>query len=451
MKTIEQYQEDISALWKKAGEVDARCVNQQRDPTDDELNYKKDLFEEIERLKKIVETAQRQDNIKDMVTNPAKAQTKPAPKNHNPPQGNGKEFKGDRVEFPEDSRHKRPFNSLGEQLACVVAAASPNKHVDPRLYNAASGMSETVSSDGGFLVQQDFTNDLLQDVFQTGILASRCRRIPISGNSNSMKINGVDETSRASSRYGGIVTYWADEADEKTASKPKFRKIELDLKKIVGLCYATDELLQDAATLEAFIRDAFGGEMGFAVDNAIYRGSGAGQPLGVINAGCLVTVNKETGQAANTLVAENIVKMFSRRFVAQSTNYAWYYNQDIEPQLYTMSLAVGTGGIPVYMPPGGLSEAPYGRILGLPAIPIEQASTLGTAGDITLANFRNGYILAEKGGMQSDMSIHVRFIYDESVFRFVLRIDGQPVRASALTPAQGTNTQSHFIVLQTRS
>src|SRR4030042_2014914 len=152
-------------------------------------------------------------------------------------------------------------------------------------------------------------------------------------------------------------------------------------------------------------------------------------------------------------MAENIIKMYSRRFASMTGNYVWYYNQNIEPQLFTMSQAVGTGGIPVYMPPGGLSDAPYGRLMGLPAIAIEQASTLGTQGDIILANLQNGYILAEKGGIQSDMSIHVRFIYDESVFRFVLRVDGQPVRASVLTPYKGgaSYTQSHFIALETRS
>lgn len=117
-----------------------------------------------------------------------------------------------------------------------------------------------------------------------------------------------------------------------------------------------------------------------------------------------------------------------------------------------MSLAVGAGGSSVYMPAGGLSGQPYATLLGLPVIAIEQASALGDAGDIILADFQDGYILAEKGGIQTDMSIHVQFLYDESIFRFVLRVDGQPVRASALTPYKGGsgNTQSHFITLAAR-
>jgi HK97 family phage major capsid protein len=314
-------------------------------------------------------------------------------------------------------------------------------------------MSESVPSDGGFIVQQDFSTELLQDAFATGILSSRCRRQPISGSSNSIKINGVDETSRASSRYGGIVGYWSDEAGEKTKSAPKFRKIELNLKKLVGLCYLTDELLEDAPALDGFVREAFPGEFGFLLDDAIVNGSGVGQPLGILNAGCLVSVAAETGQTAATILAENIDKMFSRRFASQTGNYIWLYNQTIEPQLSQLVYSVGTGGVPVYLPPGGLSNAPYGQIKGRPAMAIEQCAALGTVGDLILANFPNGYVLAEKGGIKADMSIHVRFVNDESVLRFVLRVDGQPVRASALTPYKGgaSATQSHFIALATRA
>ena len=81
--------------------------------------------------------------------------------------------------------------------------------------------------------------------------------------------------------------------------------------------------------------------------------------LGIMNAGCLVSVAKEIGQGADTILAENIIKMYSRRFAAQTANYAWYYNQDIEPQLFTMTIAAGTAGVPVFMPAGGQRSVQY--------------------------------------------------------------------------------------------
>lgn len=437
MKTLTQYREDIKNLMKKAGDIDAKATSENRDLTESELALKNEILDEVENIRKMVLNIERQERLKTALEAPEGAPlSQPATQTRKP-----------------DERSQDRFSTLGQQLVCVKNAGRPGGSVDPRLYNAATGLGESVGSDGGFLVQQDFANELLTQVFSTGILLPKCRRMQISANSNSMKINGVDETSRAASRFGGIIGYWKDEAALKTSSKPKFRQIELNLHKLIGLCYATDELLVDASALESFIRAAFPAEFGFLVDEAIINGTGAGQPLGILNSGSLVTVAKEAGQPAQTILAENIIKMYSRRFASQSGNYAWYYNQSIEPQLLTMSLAVGTGGIPVYMPPGGLNSAPYATLMGLPAMAIEQASVLGTAGDIILGNFADGYILGEKGGIQADMSIHVQFIYDESVFRFVLRLDGQPVRASALTPYKGgaDATQSHFIVLQTRS
>jgi len=447
VKTITQYKEDIKALMKKTADIDAKCVAENREPTEAELTLKNELFDVVMETQEIIRTMERQERVQAALSTPAESQTRTrtAPL----AEGTAQNSNSGRVEVREKDR----FGSLGEQLAAVINAGRPGGRVDPRLLNAATGLNETVPSDGGFLVQTDFATRLAENLFQNGLIASRCERIPIGANSNGIVINGYDETSRAASTFGGIVVYHGEEAAEKTASKPKFRRVELGLKKLIGLCYLTDELMMDAGAMGSRISSAFSSAFDFQVQDDLINGTGAGMALGILNAGCLVTVSKEVGQKADTILAENIVKMYSRRFAASTQNYAWFYNQSIEPQLFTMSLAVGTGGIPLYMPPGGISEAPYGRIMGLPAYAIEQCPALGDKGDIILANFKDGYIMAEKGGLQQDMSIHVRFVYDESVLRFVLRMDGQPWRASALTPYKGgaTATQSHFITLENRA
>lgn len=344
-----------------------------------------------------------------------------------------------------------PFSSLGEQLSCIARASSPGGHADPRLYNA-TGLGETIPSDGGFLVQKDFSNEILQEMWDTARLASRCKRVQLSGNSNSLILNGVDETSRAAgSRSGGVRGYWIGEAEEITASKPKFRRIELSLKKVAGLVYCTDEMLSDSSAMESTLKDAVVSELRFLVDDAIINGTGAGQPLGFLNSGALVTVQPEAGQAPATIIAENVFRMHQRLLPGSEATACWFINKDCLYQLYQMGVQIGVGGSPVFVPDRGISGRPFDTLLGLPIIPIEQAATLGTVGDITLADLSNGYILAEKGGIKADMSIHVKFVYSESVFRFVLRIDGQPVRASAVTPYKGSDTLSHFVCLATRA
>jgi HK97 family phage major capsid protein len=354
---------------------------------------------------------------------------------------------------------KNPWRSFGEQLQAVVRASMPDGRIDPRLTifrdqeeRATSGMNEGVGSEGAFLIHTDYTSELLKNTYGSSVLASRCREFPISANSNGIKIPYIKETSRVDGyRWGGIISYWKGEAAAKEGSFPDTGLCELNLKKLTGLCYATDELIEDSVALEAWVNGAFTEEFSFKVDKAVFSGLGAGQPLGFMKAPCLVTVAKEAGQPADTIVYENILKMWSRCWAKSRFNAIWLINQDVEPQLYSLGITLGVGGAPVYIPPGGLSGSPYSTLFGRPVMPIEQASTLGDLGDICLVDL-NQYLLLRKGGMKSASSIHVRFLNDETVFRFVLRTDGQPWWPAPLTPHSGSaNTLSPFVTLAERA
>ena len=339
------------------------------------------------------------------------------------------------------------FVNFGEQMMAVYKAVCPGGSVDSRLSTrAASGLNETNPTDGGFLVQQDFVKELLKRTYETGILASRVRKIPISANANGLKIKAIDEDSRANgSRWGGIQAYWQDEADAISASKPKFRTMDLSLKKLTGLCYATDELLQDAIALESVLKEAFAEEFGFKIDDAILNGNGAGEPLGVLSSSALVTVAKEASQTEKVKV-ENLIKMWNRLWARSRPNSVWYINQELEPFLYTLTL----GDKPVYIPAGGLSEKPYATLFGRPVLPLEQCNAAGETGDIVLADLSQ-YLLIDKGGINQASSVHVRFLYDEQVFRFIYRLDGQPVWNKPLTPYKGSATVSPFVALAKRN
>jgi HK97 family phage major capsid protein len=163
-----------------------------------------------------------------------------------------------------------------------------------------------------------------------------------------------------------------------------------------------------------------------------------------------VTVNKETGQRAATLLFENIIKMFGRMLPRSRKNACWLINQSVEQQLYQMSLSVGTGGVPVYLPASGAAGQPNATLFGLPVIVCEQCQALGTVGDIILADL-SSYLLADKGGVQSAASIHVAFVTDETAFRWTYRLDGTPLLAAPITPFKGSDTLSSLIALQTRA
>jgi HK97 family phage major capsid protein len=352
-------------------------------------------------------------------------------------------------EGPED----RKFESLGECARAMIRATVKGE-TDPRLvgmnHRAASGLGESVPSDGGFLLEESYVSGIMRRVYDNPVV-SRCRKLTVSGPSNSVTMNAVDETSRvAGSRQGGVLGYWRAEAGTVTATDPKFRQEKIDLNSLAVLAYVTDELLEDVAALNSLLPSLLGEEIEFKLADAIINGTGAGQPLGIANAGALVSVAKESGQTATTIVAANVQKMFTRMYAASRTNAAWLINQDCEPQLWSMSIVAGTAGFPVYLPPGGYSQAPYGSLFGRPVLPMEFAQTLGTTGDIQLLDL-DQYLLVTKGGIKQDWSMHVRFIYHEMAFRAVLRVGGQPLWNSALTPYKGSNTVSPYIWLATRS
>ena len=386
-----------------------------------------------------------------------------APVTHIPLNGEAKNRETLRVIGDEDDRFLASpdgkWKSFGEQLQAVQLAATPgimHQHVDKRLVvsqrieTKQTGMSEGAPAAGGFLVQQDFASELFKTAYEEGEMLSRIRRVPIGATSNGLLMNAIAETNRTTgNRWGGIQGYWLAEAGVKTASYPTLRQMEWNLRKLAVLVYATDELLQDATALGALITDAASSEIRWLVEESIMNGLGGGQPLGIMGHASLVTQAAEAGQAAATIVYENIVNMYSRRWPGSTSKMVWFINQDIEPQLMAMNAAVGAGGQMVWMPPGGLSGAPYGTLMGKPVISSEHTATLGTTGDICLFDLSQ-YLEIDKGGIQSASSIHVNFVYDETVFRFVFRVDGQPLWNNVLTPANSAITQSPFVVLATR-
>ena len=355
--------------------------------------------------------------------------------------------------FAEVKSTEKPFKTMGAQLKAIKNfATNPGGAAED--YNRlmavkATGASEGVASDGGFLLQNEFVNETLDRVYSMGSIMSLVNKRAIGAGANGLTINTINETSRADgSRFGGVRAYWLNEAGTKTKSKPTYRRFVLPLEKVIGLYYATDELLQDETALGGEVGDMFAKEINFVCEDAIVNGTGAGMPLGVLTSGSTVSVSKETGQAAATIVYQNLVKMWARMWAPSRTNAVWLISQDAEPQLDQLSLAAGTGALePRFVTYG---EDGMMKMKGRPVMPVEYTAALGTVGDVILFD-PSGYRWIDRGGVESASSIHVQFTTDESTFRWVYRANGAPFWASALTPKNGGSTLGQCITLATRA
>ena len=355
-----------------------------------------------------------------------------------------------------DAAHDDPkagFKNFGDFALAVRDACQPGKRPDERLLLMAkspAGMNETTNADGGFLVPTEFSKKILERVFAQHNLLSLTDGYTVSSNTIAFPRNA--ETSRANgSRWGGVRAYWREEGDQATASRPTFGRLQLTLHKLFVLVHASDELLGDAQgmALEQYLTRVASEEINFVVSDAILNGSGSGQPLGILNSAALVTAPKVTAQDPATVVAQNLVDMWTRLWAPCRANAVWLINQEVESQLHTLTVGTGSAAVLGYLPPGGLAGKPFATILGRPVLPVEWCSTLGETGDIVLADLRH-YVTISKGLIESALSIHLRFDYDESTFRFIFRVDGKPWWSAPLTPYKGSSTQSCFVALEVR-
>lgn len=354
-----------------------------------------------------------------------------------------------------------PYASIGEQAMDVYrVAVSGDGAARERLVNgaahglqalgiqAASGQSVAIDSEGGFLVQTDFSPAIWQLMHDQGKILSRVTPLPLTPPANAIEWPGVDETSRATgSRWGGITAYHVEEGVAPTASKQTYFRVALKLKKIAALVYATEEMLAHVPLMSQLLTQGMADELQFIIEDDIFEGNGAGKPFGIINAAAKIEIAKETGQAADTIVHDNLKKMWARLHARSRANAVWYINQDAEPTLDDLAKVIGTAGVE----PNYVTYGPDGvlRIKGRPVETIEYAATVGDAGDIVLADLSQYAFITS--AVNQAASMHFKFDTDEQTFRTTVRVDGALRWKSALTPFKGTATQSPVITLAARA
>lgn len=376
--------------------------------------------------------------------------TNPEPNAGTRPAGSGARVLNQRI----DPRHG--FEGLGTFALAVRAHALGNRDGDgvTKLQAAATTYgNEGTGADGGFLIPPEFSQQLWQKVEAEENLLNRCTALTPEG--NSMTIPKDETTPWGSS---GLQCYWDGEANTITQSKGVFETSTLRTNKLTCLAPVSDETLEDARGFESWLRAKVPGIMTHKINTAIVSGTGVGMPLGILNAPSTITVSKATSQPADTVWMTNIESMYARLYAPWRRNAIWLINQDIEPQLGMMafqaagatSLLPGTNPVPAYLPPGGLSNSPYGTLKGRPVVPLEACSAIGDLGDIMLVDFNQYLAIKKASGLRTDTSIHLFFDQSITAFRFIFRVGGQPAWSSAITRQNGSNTLSWATILQAR-
>lgn len=364
---------------------------------------------------------------------------------------------------------RKGFASHVEFLAAVIDAAGiqdPSNVPDERLRPLAQteknnplaflmprGFRATVSSDeqgnyadqyGGYFSPTQVMPGLLSRGFEGDPTAGMTQKIPMSA--PTVKLNARTDSNHTTSVSGGFTVTRTPETVAATSSRASFEQVTLEATALTGLAFASEQLLADspvsfAAIIDAGFRDQFGAHK----LNEKIRGGGGAAYLGVLDSPALVTVNKESGQAADTIVTANLLKMRARCW--GYGNAVWLANHDTMPQFGTLSVGIGAAGVLTWQK-DIVADKPD-VLLGRPLIFTEYASKLGDLGDVMLVNFSQ-YLEGIYQPLQSAESIHVRFVNSERTFKLWERNAGAPWWRAALTPAKSSDTLSPMVTLQAR-
>lgn len=323
----------------------------------------------------------------------------------------------------DDAPEKAGFKSFGDYLCAV-------KNDPERCVKA--GLSEGVDSAGGFLVPEEFRAKILMDALEKSVIRPNGPTV-IPMRSDTLLIPRVVDTSHdlGTSVFGGVVAYWTEEAGTKTVKEPTFGNVKLIAKKLTGYTYASDELLADSAIgLEALLTRMFGEALAWYEDEAFIEGSGVGEPLGFMNSGAYGTTS--TRATSTSVILTDLARIWSDLLPQSYGRAVWLANPEVILPLAQLASTTLTW----LKLDQGVAKSMPATIFGRPIYFSEKMPALGSAGDICLVDL-SYYLIGDRQRLTIASSPHVRFLTDETAWRFIQRVDGQPWMDSGFTPKYG--------------
>lgn len=346
---------------------------------------------------------------------------------------------------------KRGFRNMADFALAVRDASRAGGRVDERLalleeerradYEAApTNFHRQSGSDEGYMTPPAMRDEIWELVVQGQDLFNLITAEPTSRNS-------VELIQDESTPWGatGVQANWRAEGTQMEPSKLETKAQQVKLHELYAFVLSTEELLQDAPRLNDRLTRGAARAINWKASVAIHEGTGAGQPLGYMNSAALVSVAEEANQDADTIVAENVAKMYSRLLPGSAMSAFWLIAPDAFPQLMTLTI----GDQPIWF--ADFRAAPGGVLLGRPVYPSFHCETVGDKGDIVLAAAAGYYLTRRTDAPQFAESIHLYFDYNIKAFRWTFRIGGQPFLSGPVSVAKGSSTLSHFVTLDART
>ena len=323
---------------------------------------------------------------------------------------------------------------------------------DVMLKTAPLGINETTSSQGGYLVNPEYSADVY--AIPHGQINLQEMAMSIEAKSNIYNQRYVNESSLVNgSIYGGLNLVATTEGNSFSSSLPAWNNLAFTLQKLAVFVYYTMEVLQDASyPIEQELNEYAYKTALYGINTQIVQGSTI---EGVLNTPGLVTVTKSSNDTAyhttpsTSLTYADLAAMWSRVYAdcQSSPKGIWLFHPSLVNPLTQMTYSFSTGGVPAwgitYNAEKGLSglawDTPY-YIFGKPAYTCWACSAPGTAGDILYIDFAT--VKRYFRPTRIEISRDFQFGTDQVACRWVDRLDEKTIFRNAVTGPTGTDTFS---------
>ena len=335
------------------------------------------------------------------------------------------------------------YRSFGEQLFDIkkVAMGYGETPALNKSQRSILGMNTQTGADGGYAIQVDFANRIMDSMVGQSEILNRIDRYQVSANANEVYVTMVNETTTANV-FGGIQCYVVDEGAQIPTTKPALKQIRLGLKKLAALAYVTDEQMRDSTFTGALL------ERGFALAMARQREKEIITNV-IANPGTTV-IAKESGQSADTVVGKNFLKMRNALISTSRRNAIWTMHPDVSAELPEMYLSGAHTDKFIYMPENGISVQGYDRLFGREIIESDFCSALGDKGDVLYWNPFE-YLEVFKGGIETATSIHVAFDTAQMAFRAISYVNGMCKYDQGISLVNSATQRASYVTLADRA
>lgn len=290
---------------------------------------------------------------------------------------------------------------------------------------------ESDGSQGGFLVPDDFVASIVMYTPPDSVMWPRATIWPMGVEKLGMPRlaqTAYDDDSESNiDHFAGVVFSWIEETDQKPETDPVFEFLELIVHEFAGYTEISNTLIEDSPiNVMNFLTNLYGNAYMYYTDRVFFRGSGVGQPLGIVIDPRITIINRQT---AGAVVFRDLLNMDTAMPSVFDSGAVWFANKAVLNSLRGQVDDNGQLVLREYY--SDVAGGMVSMLLGYQVIKADgRTYPLGTKGDLILCNPTHYYI-GDRRRYTIDTSAHAQFRRNKLAVRLSGRLDGQPAQSKA--------------------